>query len=78
MVNEINTNLLRSQNALLGGGGKHWAESIRTCWQTDWIRQHPLSLTSPGHRNRSDMRASVPDLPGTGSSLLKCKNRHER
>ena len=69
MVNKINANPLRSQNALLGG--LHWAESIRTCWQTDWIQQHPLSLTGRGHQNCSDMRASVPDLPGTGSFLLK-------
>ena len=43
VVNEINANPLRSQNALWGGG-INLAESITSCWQTDWNQQHLLSF----------------------------------
>ena len=42
VVNEINANPFRSQNAW--GGGVNLAEFIKSCWQTDWNQQHLVSF----------------------------------
>ena len=58
VVNVINPNPLRSQNAL-GGGGVNLAESIKRFWQTDWNQQHLLSFHGIWNSLATDLLGEV-------------------